>query len=130
MVKLTFMLISNLFLVPFLHSQLSGTTSHVSFKDAFFSLGIIPGYYCALPYPWHFGQFVKDVTKCIIMIMTLYCGPVLDFILYHISVSYTHLDVYKRQVLLGVFDASYCLSFISCMKLKLAFNCFFPVGGR
>lgn len=84
MQKLTIMLISNLFLVPFLQSQLSSTTSHISFKDAFFGLGIIPGYYAALPNPWQFSQFVKDLTKCVAMLLTLYCGPVLDFVLYHL----------------------------------------------
>lgn len=84
MQKLTIMLISNLFLVPFLQSQLSSTTSHISFKDAFLGLGIIPGYYAALPNPWQFSQFVKDLTKCVAMLLTLYCGPVLDFVLYHL----------------------------------------------
>lgn len=84
MQKLTIMLISNLFWCLFLQSQLSSTTSHISFKDAFLGLGIIPGYYAALPNPWQFSQFVKDLTKCVAMLLTLYCGPVLDFVLYHL----------------------------------------------
>ncbi|CAI4050340.1 hypothetical protein SUVZ_13G4050 [Saccharomyces uvarum] len=84
MQKLTILLVFNLLFVPFLQSQLSSTTSPISFKDAFFDLGIIPGYYTAIPNHWQFGQFVKDLGKCVILIVTLYCGPVLDFVLYHL----------------------------------------------
>ncbi|CAR21963.1 CAAX prenyl protease [Lachancea thermotolerans CBS 6340] len=74
----------NLALVPFLNSQFS--TRGTSFKEGVLELGLIPGVYSGTNVVFDFHSFLVDSGCAFKLACILYCGPLLDNVLYYVLV--------------------------------------------
>lgn len=76
----------NIVLIPLLQSKLSGGT--VSFKSAVVKLGLIPAAYCVETggIDWDFTAFFSGLARSMMLVCILFCGPLLDKLLYYVLV--------------------------------------------
>lgn len=90
----------NIVLIPWFHAIYS--QGECNFIEAFLRLGLIPGILYGqgiLRFAW--GLFFSSVVNCLKLMCILYCGPLLDNLLYYllvpgVSVKSMFIDVYNE----------------------------------